>query len=453
MARPELTVAVILDPFSELAFRYEWNQVTFGPDDWVATLDARRPAMLFAESAWNGNNGRWRLHMTGSAGPSEELRSLARWCREHRIPTVFWNKEDPPNYDRFIETAALFDFVFTVDADRIPDYHRDLGHNRIALLPFAAQPRIHNPIQRGAGRVFDVAFAGTYFAEKHQDRRGQMEFVLGPARDHGLHIYSRLQHLDPRYQFPPEYVPYIVGSLPYEQILSAYTSYKVFLNVNSVTSSPTMCARRLFELSAAQTPVVTGPAASIEHYFGEDVVVVKNAEETRNELSALLRHDELRDRRGLRAHRRVFDQHLYRHRVDTVLQAAGLRAGASSATVSIVVPTNRPDQIDHVLGFVGGQLHPQIQLVLVLHGFDVSEPELVRRAKEAGVDDLVVRAADSTLTLGACMNDGLLAADGEFVAKMDDDNWYGSHYLRDLVRAFSYTDAEVVGKWSHLVYL
>ena len=45
-------------------------------------------------------------------------------------------------------------------------------------------------------------------------------------------------------------------------MLAAYTSYKVFLNVNSVTHSPTMCARRLFELSAAQTAVVTAPAAS-----------------------------------------------------------------------------------------------------------------------------------------------------------------------------------------------
>ena len=42
-ARPDLTVAVILDPFSELAFRYEWNQVTFGPDDWRAALERTRP--------------------------------------------------------------------------------------------------------------------------------------------------------------------------------------------------------------------------------------------------------------------------------------------------------------------------------------------------------------------------------------------------------------------------
>jgi hypothetical protein len=48
---------------------------------------------------------------------------------------------------------------------------------------------------------------------------------------------------------------------------------------------------------------------------------------------------------------------------------------------------------------------------------------------------------------------GLAVADGEFIAKMDDDNFYGDHYLTDLVRAFDYTEADVVGKWAHLVHL
>jgi hypothetical protein len=375
------------------------------------------------------------------------------WCRDDGIPTVFWNKEDPPNYDRFIETARLFDHVFTVDADRIPAYHRDLGHERVALLPFGAQPRIHNPVQRGAGRIFDVAFAGTYFAEKHQERRAQMQYVLDPARDFGLHIYSRLQHLDSRYQFPQRYAPHIVGNLPYERMLAAYTSYKVFLNVNSVTTSPSMCARRLFELSAAQTAVVSGPAQSVGGYFGDDLTVVTDAEQTRAELSVLLRHDDFRERRALRAHRRVFDEHLYEHRVGTVLETVGLPVTSAVPPVTVVVPTNRPAQLDNVFEFVGRQLHERIQLVLVSHGFDIAKADLTRRAKEAGIDELVVRTADYAGTLGACMNLGLDAADGEFVAKMDDDNWYGPHYLRDLVRAFSYTDAEVVGKWAHLVHL
>ncbi len=36
---------------------------------------------------------------------------------------------------------------------------------------------------------------------------------------------------------------------------------------------------------------------------------------------------------------------------------------------------------------------------------------------------------------------------------MDDDNFYGTHYLTDLVRALDYTGADLVGKWAHLVHL
>ncbi|WP_206050688.1 glycosyltransferase family protein [Nocardioides speluncae] len=458
--RRALTAAVILDPFSALAFRSEWDQVAITPENWRQVLPERSPDLLFVESAWQGNDGAWRLHMTRDDQPSDELRALVTWCRQQGIPTIFWNKEDPPNYDRFLETARLFDQVFTVDADKIPDYLRDLGHDRIDLLPFAAQPAIHNPVRRGRGRVYDVAFAGTWFAEKHPDRRRQMEYLLAPATEFGLHIWSRMQKDDKRYRFPRRFRRHIVGSLPYERMLAAYTSYKVFLNVNSVTESKTMCSRRLFELSAAQTAIVTAPAASVEPFFGSDVEVAHDEDEARTALGVLLKHDEYRDRLALRAHRRVYDEHLYGHRVDTVLRSVDLGfetvASATSSTsgpgVSVIVPTIRPGQLDHVLATIGKQAYRDVQLVLVLHGF-APPADLDARAAEAGVADLVVRRADADLTLGACLNLGVQAADGQLVAKVDDDNFYGRHYLTDLVRALDYSGADVAGKWAHLVHL
>ena len=288
VARPNLPVAVILDPFSELAFQYEWDQILITPVDWRQKLDERRPALLFVESAWNGNRGVWRLAVSTERGPSQALRDLVAWCQANEIPTVFWNKEDPPNYDRFIATAALFDHVLTVDANRIQDYRRDLGHDRVGLLPFAAQPRIHNPVLRNKGRQYDVAFAGTYFADKHPARREQMDYLLtAAAADVGLDIYSRMEKEgDPRYQFPDHLSGFVIGSLQYERMLAAYTTYKVFLNVNSVTNSPTMCARRLFELSAAQTAVVSANAASsIEPFFGDTLTVVDDSRRARLEPS------------------------------------------------------------------------------------------------------------------------------------------------------------------------
>lgn len=444
--------AVVLDEFSALALGYEWRQTAVTPDGWRTALAADRPDLLFVESAWHGNDDAWRLHLTG--GPSEELQALVAWCREQGIPTVFWNKEDPPNYDVFLDTARIFDQVFTVDADRLPHYRRDLGHDRVDLLPFAAQPVLHNPVRRGAGRAHPVAFAGTWFADKHPERREQLAWLLGPARDHGLHIWSRMLSEDKRYQFPRALAPHVVGSLPYRQMLAGYTTYKTFLNVNTVTQSKTMCSRRLFELSAAQTAVVSTPSAAIAPVFGDDVEVVHDAEETGAALDLLLGHDDLRERRALRAHRTVHDDHLYEHRIATVLRAVGRDdlAEVARPTVSLLVATRRPGQLDHVLRTVAAQRWPHVQLVLVPHDYEVPA-DLAARAAALGVTDLVVRPAGRELTLGACLDRALEAADGDLVAKLDDDNLYLPHYLTDLVRAHGYAQAEVVGKWAHFVHL
>lgn len=455
VARPELVVATILDPFSELAFRYEWTQVPVHREGWAAQLEKAGAQLLFVESAWKGNEGAWQHAMQANA-PHADLVALVAWCRERGIPSVFWNKEDPPNYDRFIATAKLFDQVFTVDAGVIPDYQRDLGHDRVGLLPFGAQPRIHNPVRHdrnGARRPYEVAFAGTYFAEKHPERRAQMEYVLDPARDMGLHIYSRMQRDDSRYRFPMKYRPNIVGSLPYDKMLAAYTAYKVFLNVNSVVDSPSMCPRRLFELSAAQTAVVSSPAASIPEFFGDDITVVHDADETLVRLGNLLKHDDLRDRQALRAHRRVMAGHTYGHRVDTVLGSVGLPVRQRDESVSVIVPTMRPDQLDNVWRFMAAQVHPEVELVLVPHGFEPEAALLDRLRGEHGFDRFRVVPGAKELTLGSLMNLGVEASEGHYVAKLDDDNYYGPHFLSDLVRAFDYTDAQVVGKWAHYVHI
>ncbi|MGB5953135.1 MAG: glycosyltransferase, partial [Ornithinimicrobium sp.] len=322
--RPQLRVAVILDQFSATAFFYEWDQDPVPRQGWQEHVEKNPPDVLFVESAWAGNDRAWRLTMTGTDGPASDLVDLVRWCQQRDIPTVFWNKEDPPNYDVFKATAALFDYVFTVDADRIPAYQADLGHDRIFLLPFAAQPRIHNPIRRPTTTMRRVAFAGTYFAQKHPGRRAQMDILLPAAGPLGLDIFSRMQGKDKRYQFPSPYDRSVIGSLTYQQMLGAATAYRVFLNVNSVTASPSMCSRRLFELSAAQTAVLSTPAAAIEPYFDDTITVARDTAGAETALKLLLDQDEYRDRLALRAHRHVFDKHLYTHRVQEVLQTVGL---------------------------------------------------------------------------------------------------------------------------------
>ncbi|GAA0978045.1 glycosyltransferase [Acrocarpospora macrocephala] len=444
--RPGLRVATILDTFSALALSYEWTQIgDFGPDDWREVLTREKPDLLFVESAWRGNDFRWRFLIRTE--PKQPLIDLVAWCREQGIPTVFWNKEDPPNYDVFLKAAKLFDHVFTVDEECLAQYREDLGHDRVGLMPFGAQPRIHNPIRVDGHGSLEVVFAGTYFAARHPERQEQMDAVVAPAIDHGLHIYSRREPGDKLYDFPPEYVPSIVGMLPYEKMLAAQKLYKVILNVNTVVDSPTMCARRVFEVSATGTPLVSGYAKAIREIFGELIPMSGGREETRALLRTLLRSAELRDRVGHLAMREVLTAHTYRHRIDSVLRELGRDVPERRRPeVTVVAAVDGPAQLDRVVASVAAQTLRPTRLVLVASGPD--EAALGRRAAQAGVDQVLVLPAGPTDSARLVRE----AAVGDYMAPFAPTARYGRHFLADLLMAFDYTEAGIVGKRAYYTH-
>lgn len=458
--RRDLRVGVILDQFSATALRWEWQQVELTPSGWREQVAAPPIELLFVESAWAGSDGAWRYALTGSRAPTEELRELVQWCRDHGIPTVFWNKEDPAHFEDFIDTAAIFDRVLTTDAEMVPRYVDRLGHDRVSVMPFAAASWIHNPMRPEGRPQRDVAFAGMYFAHKFPERRAQMDLLIGAAAavSHrmptGLEIFSRFQGGDERYQFPKEWQRYEVGSLTYPQMLSAYRQFKVFLNVSSVPDSRTMCPRRIFEISACATPVVSTPTPAITSLFpSEEMVTVDDPQTAAWTLRALVGNDEWRDRLGHLAARRVLSEHTYRHRIDEVLGLVGLGAHQTAdPSVSAIVSTNRPGQLDHVLTTLGSQRDVDLQVVLLTHGFE-APADLQQRARDLGIERLVLLTAPAEQSLGECLNQCVEAADGDVIAKFDDDDWYGPHYLADQLRALDYSGADVVGKHAHHVHL
>lgn len=263
--RPDLRVAVVLDQFSKSAFQYEFSTVDVPALDWEALLEVALPDLLLVESVYSGHDGSWAGRVARFGEPSAELASLVGWCRNRGIPTVFWNKEDPINHDWFTASASLFDHVFTVDSNMLDRYRSLLGHDRVGVLQFSAQPVIHHPPPDEGLRTGQVAFAGSYYAAKHPARREQMEMLLDAAAEFGLHIFDRMDRQDdPRFAWPEKYQEYIVGSLTYPQTLEAYRRYKTFINVNTVVDSPTMCARRVYELLASGTRVLSGPSLALE---------------------------------------------------------------------------------------------------------------------------------------------------------------------------------------------
>ena len=449
------TVAAILDTFTEFALRYEVDLVLMSPEHWRAQMERKRPACLFVESAWWGNNGGWRNRISGYDDTEDNpLRELLQYCRSAGIPTVFWSKEDPPHFDNFLGAAREFDYVFTSDADCVPRYREALGHDRIYVLPFAAQPRIHNPSREKGWPKYPVCFAGSWVSRRYPERAEALRVLLDGAVHHGLHIFDRnltRPEFGADYLFPDEYTEAIRGTLTYDEMLTAYRCYDVMLNVNTITESPTMFARRVFESLACATPVVSQDSVGMRGMLGGHVRVTRSREETTSHLEELLGDEEARIREGHLAYRHVHENHTYRHRMNEVFSRVGLEPLVTEkSAVSVLMPTMRSGNVAHCLENFTKQTYQNKELVLILNNaeFDV---EAVRRDAEV-IPNVQVLHVEGRTTIGDCLNRGVEAASGSYVAKMDDDDLYGERYLSDSVLAASFSGAEIVGKGTCFIY-
>jgi spore maturation protein CgeB len=316
-------MAAIFDEFTMECFAHECQLITFTPDNWKEVLINTQPDLLMVESAWRGNNGTWIKKVQYQNEDSiTELKELIQWCKQNNIPTVFWNKEDPVHYEHFIGTAKLFDFVFTTDINMVPMYKEACGHDRVAVLQFAAQPIIHNPITIGK-RENAVSFAGSYYA-KHVERTEDMLRIFNSTLPYGLAIFDRnyekvKQGLLPNNRFPQHLEPNVRGSLKYYEIDKAYKGFKVMINVNTVKNSPTMFARRVYEGLACGTPIVSNYSEGIEKSFGDIVSVSETEKEIKTAISDLFENDDVYRRVTVEGIRRVLNQHTYSDRVERII--------------------------------------------------------------------------------------------------------------------------------------
>lgn len=272
----QLKIACIMDTFSFNVFGPEANFLQITPNAWKEEMEAFQPSMFLIESAWRGKDDLWhnKIHIL-----SQELVDIIAYCRQNGIATVFWNKEDPFHFDDLIDTAQYFDFVFTTDIDCIAEYKFRLDHDNVFLLPFACQPKIHNPIEKFE-RKDAFVFAGAYYPHFPERMKVFEDFIKHLVVLGDLDIFDRhFGNTNTSNIFPKEYHPLIRGTLAYNEIDKAYKGYKYAINLNSITNSPTMFSRRVFELMASNTLVLSNYAKGIHYLFGDLLISTDSGEE------------------------------------------------------------------------------------------------------------------------------------------------------------------------------
>ncbi|TDC54426.1 glycosyltransferase family 2 protein [Jiangella ureilytica] len=210
---------------------------------------------------------------------------------------------------------------------------------------------------------------------------------------------------------------------------------------------PVQHAAFLAQAATAALPIVTsGLGDTVRRLLGEPLA---------RELSAVTQRDLAdpvrREAYAMSIRRLAFARHGTRGRWASVSRQLG-RWTRPSVTVSVILPTKRPELLARIAEQLRRQTWPEVELVLGLHGIERGHPRV--RELEAAYDrPLVIAEVPTTRSLGDMLNDLCDLASGELVAKMDDDDWYSEHHLTDLVHAAEYSRADLVGSGAEFLYL
>ena len=423
----DLRVAAVMDEFTFHSFNPECQLLNLNAARWQEEIESFHPDFVFIESAWRGIDDSWQRKVSD---PSRELDELIAWAMAHRISVVFWCKEDPVHFKRFLPVARSADCVFTTDLDSIVRYKEALGHNQVYLLPFAAQPTLHNPIEKSKRRDI-FSFAGSWYPH-YPDRQIDFRTLIGVGRKlKTVEIFDRNANRPSPHDFvfPEEFLDEICGSLPYTEMERAYKECRYGITINTIKQSLTMFARRAFELMASNTVVVSNFSKGLRLMFGDHVISSDNAAELERRLTPLCVDEGLYRRHRLRSLRKVLAEHTYEHRLAYVASKVLKRSyQVFEPRIAMLAEPADSVEVARLIEALTRQSWRHTTLVLVATEVTIAHPQVeVISSRQMALERL---------------------RNFDYVAPLSSNDYYGPDYLTDLALATRFAKGDGVTKMS-----
>lgn len=338
--RGNVRIGIVADQFLLDSIRDAADFVFLTPDQWqeqIADLD-----LLLMVSAWSGLHEEWRGAAVANSAQQQRIFEIIAACKERKIPTIFYSKEDPPNYDRFLPIARHCDIIFTSCAEVMDNYRRDCGNDRVYVLPFGVNPLFHNPVgMRNPHKQSGVIFSGSWM-NKYPDRCDDMNLLLGGVLKAGvpLKIVDRNYRLAAtNYRFPPEYWPGISPAIAHDDLQKIHKLYDWALDINTVKTSMTMFANRGYELQACGNLQISNYSAGVNDKL--PFVFIANEQQ---EVVEILKNMTPEDvyRRQVEGVRAMMTGETCFDRVETLAASAGITLGQPVRRCAVIADADTP---------------------------------------------------------------------------------------------------------------
>ena len=254
------------------------------------------------------------------------LSDIPEDLKQHDIPKVCYLIDTHINYDRHLEIAQNFDYVFLAQKVYVQSMMQ-AGINNVAWLPLACDPEIHGKVEVAKG--CDVGFVGSISST--QDRRKNL-----------LDRIQKQFDLDCQRKFMDEMAEH-------------YCKSRIIFN-NAINNDLNM---RVFEALCSGSLLVTDPApnSGLEELFENKKHMVIYEDKNLEEMIAYYLENELeRIRIASEGRKEVLARHTYKHRTESMIQVLNKNIGNNEEKET--VPMN--DKSDSYYENVRSDLIPLI---------------------------------------------------------------------------------------------
>lgn len=401
-------IGLICDEFFYESISAAANFVFITPENWQEELNNGLDAMLFV-TAWRGLHEEWRGLGAVKDIQNNPIRRTAfeilDSCEEKGIPTVFYSKEDPPNYEVFLDYARHCKYIRTTAEECIPYYKNDCGEMDIRAVCFGINPVFHNPIGfRSAEKEDTVLFSGSWML-KYPERCKELAEIFDGiiSAGHGLHIIDRNYPGNVKYRFPDKYFPYSSPAIEHDLLQKVHKLFDWAVNINSVKGSRTMFANRAFELQANGVLLLSNFSVGVNEIL-PTVQMVPDSSEVAPIMNSLTAED--RYQRQITGIRSVMTGHTCFDRIGEILAETGLACSQPVRRILVLA--------DEITEAVQSNFERQTYPYKMLRSSDTVTAKIV--------------------------------AEYDMVTWFSTDARYSAFYLEDLSNAFKYTACDYITK-------
>lgn len=407
-----LKIGIICDEFFFDSIKASANFIYLMPDSWKESIDEGIDVLLFV-SAWRGLNEEWKGLASISNFSFNKKRQTAieliEYCNSKAIPTVFYSKEDPPNYALFLDFAKHCNYIYTSAKECVPFYKEDCQNECVNAVTFGINPELHNPIGfYNTNKEKVILFSGSWM-KKYPDRCKELSTIFDGIKEssYSLHIIDRNYPQNKNYQFPAEYFSFTSPSLNHLQLQKLHKVFNWAVNINSVKTSETMFANRGFELQANGVLLLSNFSIGVNSIL-PNVIMIHDSQEVARVVD------------------NMSPEEIYAH------QLAGIRSVMSNHTCF--------DRIQEMLSYTGLNTEQKNRNILIITD-KYTEHFRHNYERQTYLHKSYILQNDLT-----CES----IAQYDMITWFDDRSDYGEFYLEDMINAFKYTSCDYVTKDAYI---